>query len=75
LLLFALGSGNYVFLLNVELIAEEIIRTLVGSIGLMAAVPISSLIATATVLYAHRLGQWRALLGPDMGGGEYLHHH
>jgi uncharacterized membrane protein len=75
LLLFALGSGNYGFLLNVEFMAEEVVRTLVGSLGLMAAVPIASFTATALVLYADRLGQWRMLLGPAIGSGENSHHH
>ncbi|MCX6068804.1 MAG: YibE/F family protein [Chloroflexi bacterium] len=74
LLLFALGSSNYGFLLNVEFMAEEVVRTLVGSLGLMAAVPMASLIATAFALYADRLGEWRALLGPETGG-EATHHH
>jgi uncharacterized membrane protein len=30
---------------NREIIAEEIVRTLVGSLGLLAAVPLTSLIA------------------------------
>jgi len=75
LLLFALGSRNYGFLLNVEFIAEEVVRTLVGSLGLMAAVPLASLIATAFALYADRLGEWRALLGPETGNGEDSHGH
>ncbi len=76
LLLFALGSHNYGFLLNVEFMAEEIVRTLVGSLGLMAAVPLASLIATTLALYADRLGEWRALLGPATGSEtEHAHHH
>jgi uncharacterized membrane protein len=75
LLLFALGRGNYGFLLNVEFVAEEIVRTLAGSIGLMAAVPIASFIATAMALYSDRLGEWRALLGPEMDADEHVHHH
>lgn len=76
LLLFALGSRNYGFLLNVEFMAEEIVRTLVGSLGLMAAVPLASLIATTLALYADRLGAWRALLGPATSGkADHSHHH
>jgi uncharacterized membrane protein len=75
LLLFTLGSGNYGFLLNVGFVAEEVVRTLVGSLGLIAAVPISSLIATALALYSDRLGEWRALLGPETGDGEHRHSH
>ena len=67
LLLFTLGNGNYGFLLNSEFLAEEIVRTLVGSLGLIAAVPISTLVATALILYQGHLGAWRALLGPETG--------
>ena len=35
--------------INAEMIAEEIARTLVGSIGLMAAVPITTIIAALLV--------------------------
>jgi uncharacterized membrane protein len=75
LLLFTLGSGNYGFLLNVGFMAEEVVRTLVGSLGLIAAVPITSLIATTLALYGDRLGEWRALLGPATGDGEHRHSH
>ncbi|HAV78695.1 MAG TPA: YibE/F family protein [Anaerolineae bacterium] len=75
LLLFTLGSGNYGFLLNVGFVAEEVVRTLVGSLGLIAAVPISSLIATSLALYSDRLGEWRVLLGPETGDGEHRHSH
>ncbi len=74
LLLFSLGGGNYGFLLNVEFMAEEVVRTLVGSLGLMAAVPITSLIATTLALYGDRLGAWRPLLGPQTGHEEHHHH-
>ncbi len=40
LLMFSLGRGNYGFLINFEFIAEEIVRTLVGSLGLVTAVPL-----------------------------------
>ena len=46
LLIFTLGNGSYSYFINSEFLAEEIVRTLVGSLGLIAAVPISTLIAT-----------------------------
>ncbi len=67
LLVFTLGNGNYVFFVNSEFLAEEIVRTLVGSLGLIAAVPISTLIATILIVYQDRLGEWRAVLGPETG--------
>jgi uncharacterized membrane protein len=65
LLVFTLGNGNYGFFINSEFLAEEIVRTLVGSLGLIAAVPISTLIATVLITYQDRLGEWRAVLGPE----------
>lgn len=72
LLLFTLGSGNYGYFINVEFVSEEIVRTLVGSLGLVAAVPLTTSIAALTVLYRHRLPEpWRAVLGPE--GEEHVH--
>ncbi len=69
LLMFTLGGGNYGFLLNSEVIAEEIVRTLVGSLGLVTAVPLTTSIAILLALYIHRLpADWRALLGPEGDG-------
>jgi uncharacterized membrane protein len=65
LLMFTLARGSYGYLINSEFIAEEVVRTLVGSLGLMAAVPLSTLIATGLIVYQSRLGAWRPLLGPE----------
>ncbi len=74
LLMFSLNRGNYATLINFEFIAEEVVRTLVGSLGLIAAVPITTAIAAALALYSHRLGEWRALLGPEnSAGGVHVH--
>lgn len=45
LLIFTNNPHPFLEIINYELIAEEIIRTFVGSIGLILAVPITSLIA------------------------------
>ena len=45
LLIFTHNPHPFLEIINYELIAEEIIRTLIGSIGLILAVPITSLIA------------------------------
>ncbi len=74
LLVFTLGNGSYSFFINSEVLAEEIVRTLVGSMGLIAAVPISTLIATALIVRQNRLGQWRSILGPETGD-EHGHSH
>ncbi|HEY5983029.1 MAG TPA: YibE/F family protein [Anaerolineales bacterium] len=65
LLMFTLARGSYGYLLNSEFIAEEVVRTLVGSLGLMAAVPISTFLAAALIVHQSRLGAWRPLLGPE----------
>jgi uncharacterized membrane protein len=45
LLLFSVNAEPLGMTFNREIIAEEIVRTLVGSLGLLAAVPLTSLIA------------------------------
>ena len=77
LLVFTLGNGSFRYLLNTEILAEEIVRTLVGSIGLVAAVPISTLLASLIIVYQgrlDRLGEWRALLGPETSDRAEGHH-
>ena len=73
LLLFSLGNENYGFLINVGFVAEEVVRTLVGSLGLIAAVPITSLIATTLPIHGDRLGEWHILLGSETGDGQHRH--
>ena len=53
--------------------AEEIVRTLVGSLGLVVAVPVSTLIATLFALYSDRLGVIHPYLGPETAGDVYSH--
>src|SRR5690606_27821179 len=50
LLLFAVSDQSLIMIANSEIIAVEIVRTLCGSIGLIAAVPITTALA-ATVLH------------------------
>lgn len=68
LLLFSLGRGDYADLVNFAFIAEEIVRTLVGSLGLIAAVPLTTAIAIGFVLRADRLGRRGPFLG-SVGSG------
>ncbi len=76
LLIFTLGRGSYSYFINSEFLAEEIVRTLVGSLGLIAAVPISTLVASVLILYQERLGRWRVLLGPETSDElEHSHAH
>jgi uncharacterized membrane protein len=53
LILFSLSSRPLGELITTELVAEEIVRTLVGSIGLVASVPITTFLA-ATVVKGER---------------------
>lgn len=73
LLMFSLGRGDYGYLINFSFVAEEIVRTLVGSLGLIAAVPITTTIAIFLARRAESLGKWEQVLGP-VGSGEGHHH-
>jgi uncharacterized membrane protein len=73
LLMFSLARGDYGKLVNFELIAEEIVRTLVGSLGLIAAVPLTTAIAILFALRADSLGEWRQILGPEGSGEAHSH--
>ncbi len=73
LLLFSLGQGDYGYLINFSLIAEEVVRTLVGSLGLIAAVPVTTVIAIFFAQRAESLEKWEHVLGPE--GSGHSHHH
>jgi uncharacterized membrane protein len=73
LLLFSLARADYGYLINFSFIAEEVVRTLVGSLGLIAAVPITTVIAIPFAQKAASLGRWEQVLGPE--GSEEGHHH
>ncbi|HEX5838491.1 MAG TPA: YibE/F family protein [Anaerolineales bacterium] len=75
LLMFSLGRGDYGTLVNFEFVAEEIVRTLVGSLGLVAAVPLTTAIAILFALRAESLGKWRHVLGPEGSGESHSHAH
>jgi uncharacterized membrane protein len=62
LLLFAVVDRPLLEVANGELVAAEIVRTLVGSIGLVAAVPITTWMAAVTVVRAARVERGP---GPD----------
>jgi uncharacterized membrane protein len=68
LLLFSLNSGDFGMLANMSMVAEEIVRTLVGSIGLFLAVPLTTFLASLLALHHGRLGRLRAYLGPENQG-------
>lgn len=47
LLLFSVGNAGFVPVITSELVAVEVVRTLVGSLGLIAAVPVTTFLAAA----------------------------
>jgi uncharacterized membrane protein len=49
LLLFSIAQSSVGTVANSELVAQEIVRTLVGSIGLVASVPVTTALATLVV--------------------------
>ncbi len=71
LLLFSLTGEQYKFLFNLEFVTEEIVRTLVGSIGLIAAVPMTTALSS---LFATKHTQLHKL-GPMNTGDNHTHHH
>jgi uncharacterized membrane protein len=73
LLMFSLGRGDYGYLVNFEFIAEEIVRTLVGSLGLVTAVPLTTFIAILFALRADSLAKWKQVLGPEGSGASHSH--
>ena len=75
LLMFSLGHGNYGYIINFSFIAEEVVRTLVGSLGLIAAVPLTTAIAILFAQRAELLGRWEQVLGPEGSGDGHGHAH
>ncbi|MGW0187373.1 YibE/F family protein [Streptomyces sp. NPDC003362] len=72
LLLFSIAQSSVGTVANSELVAEEIVRTLVGSIGLVASVPVTTALA-ALVVSADKPGAEPATTGTRaplaLGGG------
>lgn len=64
LLLFSMRSVDYRLAVNLEFIAEEIVRTLVGSLGLFASVPITTALAALIAVRYRDLGKLKTYLGP-----------
>ncbi|MFD9134644.1 YibE/F family protein [Streptomyces bottropensis] len=68
LLLFSIAQSSVGTVANSELVAEEIVRTLVGSIGLVASVPVTTVLA-ALVVSADRPGALEAAAVPAPARG------
>lgn len=65
LLLFSVLDQRLLEVANGELVAAEIVRTLVGSIGLVAAVPLTTWLAAVTVVKAAGPRSGSGATGPD----------
>jgi uncharacterized membrane protein len=68
LLLFSIAQSSVGTVANSELVAEEIVRTLVGSIGLVASVPVTTALA-ALVVSADRPEQTAAVAAAPARAG------
>ncbi|MEU7557330.1 YibE/F family protein [Streptomyces eurythermus] len=66
LLLFSIAQSSVGTVANSELVAEEIVRTLVGSIGLVASVPVTTALA-ALVVSADRAAPDAGTVGASAG--------
>ncbi len=64
LLLFSISGVDYGMAINLEFIAEELVRTMVGSLGLFAAVPITTSMASLIAVKYRDLGNLKIYLGP-----------
>jgi uncharacterized membrane protein len=64
LLLFSFRNVDFGMALNLEYIAEEIVRTMVGSLGLFAAVPVTTALAAIIAIKYRDLGKLRTYIGP-----------
>lgn len=75
LLLVSSAGERFVTFINREFVTEEVVRTLVGSLGLISAVPLTTALACVVALYHHRLGRLRPYFGPVTLAGDHYHHH
>ena len=73
LLLFSISNQDPAMLINISYIAEEIVRTLVGSIGLIASIPITTSLAAIMATRHHNYPWLNKYFGPDNQGQEHRH--
>ena len=68
LLLFSIARSDVSMVATSEVVAEEIVRTLVGSIGLVASVPVTTLLAALVVSADRRRTDVPVAAGPGADG-------
>lgn len=73
-LLFSISGAQIGYLLNLEYVAEEVVRTMVGSLGLIAAVPLTTILSSLIVTKQYSFGSLRKLLGPMTMDDDHHHH-
>ncbi|MGD8814895.1 MAG: YibE/F family protein, partial [Anaerolineales bacterium] len=69
LVLFSLSKETFTNLINLEFVAEEIVRMLAGSLGLIAAAPIATAIASLMVVNKDKLRRLPNLVRPQDNPG------
>ena len=75
LLLFTVLGEPFAVVVNRSVVAEEIVRTLVGSLGLVAAVPVTTGIASWAAAWSAGGGQLPGWLGPGLEDSGDFHGH
>ncbi|MBN2046379.1 MAG: YibE/F family protein [Anaerolineaceae bacterium] len=70
MILFTLSGETLAKLINLEFLAEEVVRTLVGSIGLIAAAPLTTLVACLMLFYGRR---WLKVDDASLADDEHEH--
>jgi len=75
LLLFSTPPVNVALSLNREIFAGEIIRALIGSIGLVLAVPITTLLAIFMLIKIKKIKEASVLREEKKALEQYVHHH
>jgi uncharacterized membrane protein len=73
-LLFSIAGTQISYLLNLEFVAEEVVRTMVGSLGLIAAVPLTTFLASLVAIKSAAGGPGWKFLGPPTSGDSHHAH-
>lgn len=73
-LLFSISGAQIGYLLNLEYVTEEVVRTMIGSLGLIAAVPLTTLLASLVAKKSSNGGAIWKYLGPATSEDGHHHH-
>ncbi|MDD5050368.1 MAG: YibE/F family protein [Candidatus Pacebacteria bacterium] len=75
LLFYSFGTGDYTQTINKEIFSTEIIRAIIGSIGLVLAVPITTLISTWMLVKETPTKDSALLALEEKAAEKKVHHH